>query len=489
MMKSLISFIDEGAEEKNLDKLRILVLSDQLYKLASVEPGKKKYSEKNEGHFHTAKRIKEEGEKLGHKVYVVFMNGAYIKNEGNIKTIHIRHDEKGFLIDGDNTIAIIRGSVTKKDSWLDLLSQLEKAGVSCINSRTSVSICTDKYRTYLRLADYGLTQPHTVLIPNKDGVQTAIENLDRKYPIIMKTLRGSKGVGVIFVESERSLESIVQLIFKESKDAELLIQEYIKTDFDIRVLVLGGKVLASMQRDVIKKDFRSNFSRGGKVKEFKLTEMEIEQCLLASKAVDGHYTAVDFIPSKDREKNPPYIIEVNSSPGTEGIEEATGKNLIKEVLQHFEEEKFRHKVPSEIGRIETVTIGGVGEISANWDTGNSARVMVHTDGYEIKKDMVIWKSKGEGGEFSIPEGTYKHKFVGMKKYERGAVNAQDFERPMVLMDITFLGTTYKDVECIIDDRTTKTTKCLINQKFMRRTNVMINPQRKYVVTTKFSVDK
>ncbi len=480
-MKSLASFISEGPEEKKLDKLRILVLSD--------EPDNKKYSEKNEGYFYTAKRIKDEGEKLGHKTYVVFMDGAYIKNEGNIKTIHNRHDEKGFLVEDINTVAIVRGSITKKDSWLDLLSQLEKAGISCINSRNSVSICTDKYRTYLRLADYGLTQPHTVLIPNKDGVQTAIENLDREYPIIMKTLRGSKGIGVIFVESERSLESIVQLIFKESKDAELLIQEYIETDFDIRVLVLGGKVLASMQRDVIKKDFRSNFSRGGKVKEFKLTEMEVEQCLLASKAVDGHYTAVDFIPSKDREKNPPYIIEVNSSPGTKGIEEATGKNLIKEVLQHFEEEKFRHKVPSEIGRIETIMIEGVGEISANWDTGNSARVMVHTDGYEIKNGMVIWKSKGKGGEFAIPEGTYKHKFVSMKKYERGAVNAQDFERPMVLMDITFLGTTYKDVECIIDDRTTKTTKCLINQRFMRRTNVMINPSRKYVVTTKFSVEE
>ena len=473
-MKSLISFIDEGAEEKKLDKLHILVLSD--------EPG-------NDEYFYTAKRLKDEGEKLGHDTYVVKMDGAYIKNKENIKTIHNQQDEKGFLIDGDNTVALIRGSITQKDSWLDLLSQLEKAGVSCVNSRNSISICTDKYRTYLRLADYGLTQPHTVLVPNKDGVQQAVENLDREYPIIMKTLRGSKGIGVIFIESERSLESIVQLIFKESQDAELLIQEYIKTDFDIRVLVLGGKILASMRRDVVKKDFRSNFSRGSNVKEFKLTEMEIEQCLLASKAVDGHYTAVDFIPSKDREKSPPYIIEVNSSPGTEGIEKATGKNLIKEVLQHFEEEKFRHKVPSEIGRIETIMIEGVGEISANWDTGNSARVMVHTDGYEIKNGMVIWKSKGKGGEFAIPEGTYKHKFVSMRKYERGAVNAQDFERPMVLMDITFLGTTYKDVECIIDDRTKKTTKCLMNQKFMRRANVMVNPSRKYVVTTKFSVDK
>jgi len=197
----------------------------------------------------------------------------------------------------------------------------------------------DKYRTYLRLADYGLTQPHTVLIPNKDGVEKAVENLDRDYPIIMKTLRGSKGVGVLFIESERSLDSIVQLQYKTDDDAELLIQEYIETDGDIRVLVLGGKILASMKREVIKGDFRSNFSQGGKVKMFKLTELEIEQCILAAKAVNGSYVAVDFIPSKNREKIPPYVIEVNSSPGTEGIEQATGENLIKQVIQHFEDPK------------------------------------------------------------------------------------------------------------------------------------------------------
>ena len=258
------------SEAKTENKLRILCLS--------ADP-------ENSEYFHTAKRIKKEGPKLGHEVYIVFIDGAYIKNEDGVKTIHNEKDDKGFEINDFNTVAIVRGSITQKDSWQDLLSQLEKAGVSCINNRTCVNLCADKYRSYLRLADYGLVQPHTVLIPNKNGVDKAFENLDRKYPIIMKTLRGSKGVGVIFIESERSLDAIVQLIYKESDDAELLIQEYIKTDFDVRVLILGGKVLASMRRDVIKGDFRSNFSRGGKVKMFKLTEQEVEDCILAGKAL------------------------------------------------------------------------------------------------------------------------------------------------------------------------------------------------------------
>ena len=473
MMTKAPKFREFIAEAKTENKLRILCLS--------ADP-------ENSEYFHTAKRIKEEGPKLGHEVYIVFIDGAYIKNEDGVKTIHNEKDEKGFEINDFNTVAIVRGSITQKDSWQDLLSQLEKAGVSCINNRTCVNLCADKYRSYLRLADYGLVQPHTVLIPNKKGVETAFENLDRKYPIIMKTLRGSKGVGVIFVESERSLDAIVQLIYKESDDAELLIQEYIKTEYDVRVLVLGGKVLASMRRDVIKGDFRSNFSRGGKVKMFKLTEQEVEDCILAAKAVNGHYVAVDFIPAKNRDNDRPYIIEVNSSPGTEGIESATGDNLIKQLIQHYEDKDVRYKTPTEVGRVEVLTLDDVGDVSANFDTGNSARVMIHADEVEIKNGTVIWQTKSDDSEFSMPSGKFKNKLIKMKKYERGAVNATTFKRPMVHMNITFLGTTYKDVECIIDDRTSKTTKCLINQRFMRMANVMVNPARKYVVTTKYSLD-
>ena len=464
--------ITEAVEKKN--KLKILVLSD--------EP-------ENTELFHTAKRVTDEAPKLGHEVYVVFVDGAYIRNLDGIKTIHNEDDEKGFEIDNENTLAIVRGSITKKDSWLDLLSQLEKAGVSCINDRTCVNMCADKYRTYLRLAEYGLVQPKTVLIPNKNGTKKAIKNLDKKFPIIMKTLRGSKGIGVIYIESERSLESIIQLIYKESDDAELLIQEYIKTKFDVRVLVLGGKVLAAMKRDVIEGDFRSNFSRGGKVNLFKLTSQEVEDSILAAKSVNGHYVAVDFIPAKDRNKDRPYIIEVNSSPGTEGIEKATGKNLIKQLIQHYEDEEYRYKTPIQVGRVEVIELEGVGSVSANFDTGNSARVMLHADKVEIKDGMVIWEIEGSDNEFSMPKGKFKNKLIKMRKYERGAVNATTFERPMIHMNIKFLGTTYKDVECIIDDRSEKVTKCLVNQTFMKLLNVMVNPSRKYVVTTQYSVEQ
>ena len=359
-----------------------------------------------------------------------------------------------------------------------MLSQLEKAGVSCINNRATVNICVDKYRTFLRLADYGLTQPQTVLVPNKDGVETAVENLGTGYPMIMKTLRGSKGVGVIFIESERSLESIVQLIYKENDEAELLIQEYIEMDGDIRVLVLDGKVLAAMKRDVIKGDFRSNFSQGGKVKEFKMTELEVEQSILAAKAVNGHYVAVDFIPSKNREKIPPYVIEVNSSPGTEGIEEATGRNLIKELIQHFEDPKKRYKTPTEIGHREVLDIKPFGEIEAKFDTGNSAKAVIHADKMKVNDKKVTWTLLGK---------TITSNIIEKINVEVGGMRDYDEERYVIKLDIEFLGSLYKDVEFTLDDRSGRSL-ILVNRAFMSRANVMVNPVRKYVVTTKYSLD-
>ena len=202
------------------------------------------------------------------------------------------------------------------------------------------------------------------IITDKENALKAFENLDTDFPIILKTLRGSKGVGVLFIESEIGLDSIVQLINKQDEDSDLLVQEYIKTDYDVRVLVLGGKVLATMKRPVIKGDFRSNVSQGSKPEELKLTELEIEECIKASKAVNGLWTAVDFIPSKNRTKEPPFMIEVNSSPGTEGMEEATGRNISKEILEYFSDKKNWVQEPSKCGYKEVMTIKPFGDIVA-----------------------------------------------------------------------------------------------------------------------------
>ena len=157
MVEKFKSFIAEAKE----DKYRILVVS--------AEPEKQKL-------FHTAQRITDEAEKLGHEVYVVKVEGAIIAFNDGVYTIHNVDDDTGFEINSENTVAIVRGSVRLKKSYLDLLSQLEKVGFCMVNSRETVELSADKYRTYIRLQDYGLTQPKTVLVPNEESWKNALEN-------------------------------------------------------------------------------------------------------------------------------------------------------------------------------------------------------------------------------------------------------------------------------------------------------------------------
>ena len=416
--------------------------------------------------FHTTQRLIDESKSRNIDAYALFAESANIDSVNNQVW---NSGEDKFSIDPNNTIAIIRGSVAQKDAYMNLVSQLEKMGVAVVNSRETIGMCADKYRTSLRLAETDVSTPKTSLLQSIETLQDTLDAVGETYPLILKTLRGSKGIGVIFIESRRQLDSIIQLLWKQDENTELLLQTYIKSDHDVRVLVLGDKVFAAMRRDVLKGDFRSNASLGAKVKEYKLSEEEKQLCINAHKAVNGVYTAVDFI----KNGNDSYVLEVNSSPGTSGIEEATGRNLMGELLEYFMDRDNWNYVGNEIGRLERIKIEGVGEVVANFDTGNSARCIIHADEYEVKNKQVIWKSFGK---------TYKNKLLKMGKWERGALNAKVIERPIILLDITFNGTLYKNVKFALDDRTEKTTKCLMNQDFMQRTKVLINPSRKFIVT-------
>ena len=461
-MKSLKLFIDEGAEEKKPDKLRVLVLAI-------------KYEDKT--YARTTKRISEESKKLGHEIFIVNILGAFIRYEEGTYKIFNSDNDTGFDISSKNTIALVRGTVRVKDSYLDLLSQLEKIGVCMINSRETVGICADKYRTYLKLQDYGLTQPKTSLIPSVDHKESAIKNLDTKYPVVMKTLAGSKGVGVLFIESERSYDSLVQLLYSQNPDVDLLVQEYIKTDKDIRVIVLGGLIISSMERLVIEGDFRSNVTQGSKVAPYNLTDLEIEQCLLASKAVNGVWTAVDFIPSEDPKTKPPYILEVNHSPGTTGIEEASGKNIVKEVIQHFETSDNRISVPDQCGFLEVVTVKPFGELVGKFDTGNSKYSVIHAEDIKIS---------GKEITFTHGDKTITTKLLG--DYVSITGGGKD-QRPIVELEFEFAGSNYGKIKFGLDNRDELNSDVLLNRKTMRLLNVMVNPSRKYVVTTKFSVEE
>ena len=447
-MEAFKSFISEAKDEK----YKVVILT--------VEHGDKSI---------TAKKLSKEATKLGLQNTIVNFDGATLRYDDGNHFIHGVDDEKGFQVNSSDTIIFVRGTPTK-DSHLDLISEFERLGYCCVNNRTTINICADKYRNYVRLKDYGLTQPKTVLIPNKDMIDFSLESLDTRFPIIMKTLRGSKGVGVLFIESKRALDAIVQLVYKTEEDSDLLIQEYIKTDFDVRVIVLDGRIVATMQRDVVEGDFRSNYSQGGKVKSYKLTSMEEKECLLAAKAVDGIFTAVDFIPARNRERSPPYILEVNSSPGTDGIEEANNVNIAKEVLTHFLNPDVRYSVPSQCGYNEVVEIEPFGEMVAKFDTGNSVLSVLHADNIKVTGNKISFNNNGKPYTTTL-----------VKEYEAQTGAGVD-ERYVVKLNLTFSGSTHEFMFGL-DDRSKLGTDVLLNRFVMNKLNVMVNPQRKFLVTT------
>ena len=115
----------------------------------------------------------------------------------------------------------------------------------------------------------------------------------------------------------------------------VLLQDFVEADYDVRAHVIAGKFYGAIKRPIVKKDFRSNVALGSKPEVLKLTQLEIDHVELAAKVVDGLWVGVDFIPAKNREKDSPIFIEINSTPGTKGYKKATKENIAKDVLTTF----------------------------------------------------------------------------------------------------------------------------------------------------------
>ena len=425
-----------------------------------------------EGLFQTAKRVRKECKRKGIPSYILFSDKAKLElNEDGSYNAYNLGDDHGFPIYSDKTVAINRGSVMAKFNSRNIISQLERGNIFCMNNRNTIETCSDKYRTILRLADAGVDSPKTVLIQGEEGIDDAVEILGGDFPYIVKTLQGSKGVGVIFVESMAALRSMCQLIWKVDEEQEMILQEYIETDFDVRVHVLGNEVIAAMKRYVIKDDFRSNYSQGGKIEAYEPSDEEKEVCIKASKAVGASWGGVDYILKDDK----PLVIEVNSSPGTEGIEKATKTNIVGEVLDWVNDKNNWEKVAKEIGYKEMVQVKGI-DLVAKFDTGNGFLCVMHADKYTLdkKKKTVKWSSHGQ--EFENPYSDIEDVEVG------GAKNYTEY-RPEIVLDMFFDGVLYKEVGFTLDDRSDRT-PILINRGFMKRANVSVNPAKQFVITVK-----
>jgi RimK family alpha-L-glutamate ligase len=432
--------------------------------------------EKDDSPKWTVNRIKNWCQSKNISCYVAYMGDSFITRKDDVLKIQNTGDDTGFVLDPAKTIVMIRGGaqITKSHMMADLIAQLERYNIFCVNSRETIEACGDKYRTYLKLTDAGLPCPRSALVHGEEMIAPAMARIGGKFPVVVKLLSGSKGVGVFIIDSEKSLKSVLQVMWKVDENAELLMQEFIAAEFDVRVHVLGDRVVAAMKRYVIKDDFRSNYSLGSEIESIDLEKDQKEICIKAAKAVGALWAGVDMIIAKEDKK--PYFLEINSSPGTYGIEKAMKKDVVSEVMNYLADKKNWIKVPQMCGFQEIVDIDEIGSIVAKFDTGNGATCAVHAEDIKIDKEKktVSWHTNGTKFD--------NHPYHRRIKLIKGAIGGTEVKKVTVLLNVNFNGTLYKNVEFALDDRTGKTTPVLISRKYMRDANIIVNPSKAFLVT-------
>lgn len=222
--------------------------------------------------------------------------------------------------DFDAVIPRIGASVTFYGT--SVVRQFEMMGTYCVNESVAISRSRDKLRSIQLLSRKGVGIPVTAFANSPDDVKGLIREVGGA-PLVIKVLEGTQGIGVVLAETKKAAESVIQAFM--GVKSNILIQEFIKEagGSDIRCLVVGGKVIAAMQRTAPEGEFRSNLHRGGSAQLVKLTPSERATAIKAAKIMGLNVCGVDLL----RSNRGPLVMEVNSSPGLKGIEEATGKDI------------------------------------------------------------------------------------------------------------------------------------------------------------------
>lgn len=221
---------------------------------------------------------------------------------------------------------------------LGVLRELERRGVVAINGAEAIACSRDKVRTLALLARHRIAVPRTVFTRSLIGIETALE-LVGGCPAIVKLQQGTQGIGILLAETPQALKALLETLWAMGQD--IVLQEYIAESKgqDIRVLVVGGKVVAAMRRQARPGDFRSNLHRGGTGDPVTLTR-RFERCALRAAEITGLDVAgVDLLASR----RGPMVIEVNSSPGLEGIEQATSTDVARAIIELTERRTAKRK--------------------------------------------------------------------------------------------------------------------------------------------------
>jgi ribosomal protein S6--L-glutamate ligase len=272
-------------------------------------------------------RILEAAQARGHEVHFVNVGGCYIKVAPNSSEIF--YDEGKKLENADCVIPRIKPALTFYGT--SIVRQFEVLGVKCLNGSEAITKSRDKLHTLQIAAQHGLNVPVTSFANSSYDTKDLIK-LVGSAPLVVKLLEGTKGVGVVLADTNKAAESVINAF--RSLKADILVQHYIKESKgqDIRCFVVGGHVVASMERIAQEGEFRANIHLGATARAIQVTDEERDLAIKAAKIIGLEVAGVDMV----RSNSGPKLLEVNSSPGLEGIESATGIDIAAKMIEYLE---------------------------------------------------------------------------------------------------------------------------------------------------------
>ncbi len=290
---------------------------------------------------YSTKRLKEVAIARGHEVKVIKYRECYASMEKNNPTVSYRGED---LTQFDAVVPRIASYMTRYGTAI--VRQLEMQGAYTVSSSIAISRSRDKLRSMQLLAKAGVGIPKTVFSRNSTDIDDLIEKLGGT-PVIIKLARGTHGNGVVLAESKKAAKSVLQAFYLSNDDGtNVLLQEFVKESAgtDIRAFVVGGRVVASMKRQSLDDDFRSNLHKGGEGTIVKLTEEERKMAIKAARAMGLNVAGVDMM----RSERGPLILEVNASPGF-GIEKVTGRDVATPIIEYIERNAKRGHKKDKVG--------------------------------------------------------------------------------------------------------------------------------------------
>ena len=275
---------------------------------------------------YSTRRLVEAAEQRGHEVRVIDFIRCYMNITAKQPSVHY----KGETLTGYDAI-IPRIGAKRTFYGTAIVRQFETLGTYLVNSSLAITRSRDKLRSQQLLAMKGVDMPITGIANVPSDVDDLIKTVGGA-PLVIKLIEGTQGVGVVLAETKKAAESVIQTLM--GLNANIIVQEYIKESAgsDIRCFVVGDKVVASMERKAAPGEFRANIHQGGHASAIKITKAEREIAIKACKIMGLKMAGVDLL----RSERGPLVLEINSSPGLEGIEKSTDKDIAGLIIEHIE---------------------------------------------------------------------------------------------------------------------------------------------------------